>query len=385
MSFSLKALMGDRSLKDCALSFTYCNFEDERRASGPLPFSVMLSRWRPWEKAQDSKNPSVWVIANRPAWNKYYYDYCDLLAVDESHRLWHKRLKPCADTGWSSIFESGEGPDFSTPFSMHARSTLPGNLFLIVVNKGVLFANWPDASGTWGHWAKLDAYIYPDLIFGLPDTTAPPIPVAATTGKVFTAPSTLSIDGIELYVTGADGHFYCHCDWRPLDSGPWRKIDVTGLSLLQGADYEVAGDLIFALDTGRAPWSATIDHSIQHLKPNWEKLSFPDLAVSRFTVSCEAGACRVFVTSIQGDVQVANYTPGQSPEWTSLSFRTSPDRGTEGAPATAGGWTACPRALTAKSIPLPGSRPAGAVGRLCTRTSRDSRSLRKAILQWCRG
>src|SRR5262249_30854791 len=148
-------------------------------------------------------------------------------------------------------------------------------------------------------------------------------------GKVFARPSTLSVDGVELYVSGADGHLYSHLDWRPWDSGPWRKVETSGFMLQEGADCEIAGDLLFVLDTNKALWAAQVNRSILQVSPSWERVSFEGLLLSRFTVACEADPCQVVATAVDGSVWVANYSPGKTADWIRLhqpdGFRISAD------------------------------------------------------------
>ena len=131
---------------------------------------------RPWAQIKNSKTPNFWMIARHPDFANYYYDYNDLLALDQSGRLWHRRLMSCQadETGWFPVTASGSGgPDLSGWFSASAVSAQPQRLFLLVQSRGSLFVSWPSPSGDWADgWKALDVSIYPDGLFGLPDTNA---------------------------------------------------------------------------------------------------------------------------------------------------------------------------------------------------------------------
>ena len=324
MSFRLKALMGDRRLIDCSLSYSYFDFEDEKRTSLPFPFSVPLSQWRPWATIADSKSPSLWIIARHPDYTHNYYDYNDLIALDQDNRLWHRRLMPGpqAETGWFAVTErGGPGPVWSAPFSLAALSVTPGNLFLFVASEGRLYVSWPSPSGKWSDgWTEISVYVYPDTIFGIPDTTAPQIPIALSPGaKVFAAPAADSTDGVDLYVVAGDGNFYSHRNWHAYDVGPWRKIDVNGFSVSTEAEFQVAGDALFTLDTAGALWAATVDHSDAHIAPAWQNIGRAGVPVARFAATCSPDECRMAMIERSGDVWVGSYVNGHIAEWVALS------------------------------------------------------------------
>ena len=241
MSFGLKALTGDRSLIDCALSFSSFSFEDNRRTSIAFPFSVPLKRWRPWQKIDRSMPPLHWTIAAQAPHDVAHFDYKDLLIVDAQYALWHRRLKPClaAETAWFKVTDApGAAPDFSRAFSIAALTPAPGELYVFVVSADGLFVAWPSASGAWTNPWHLEApYVYPDGLFGAPDTSAPAIPIALdATTRVVTTFSPGIPGRIDLYLSGADGHFYSHSGWPAAGAGPWRRIDVQGFTVARNAD-----------------------------------------------------------------------------------------------------------------------------------------------------
>jgi hypothetical protein len=146
------ALMGDRLLRPCSLSFSYFEFEDERRSSPAFPFSIAMSEWRPWVAVRDHKSPVFWIVAGRPDFSEVYYDYLDLLAISGG-RLWHRRLMPCLEreVGWLPVTQGGgavgDEPELGGQFFAAAASAQPGSLFLAVQSGGALFANEPSPSG----------------------------------------------------------------------------------------------------------------------------------------------------------------------------------------------------------------------------------------------
>lgn len=312
--------MGNHMLRDCVLSFGAVSFDEDRRSTGPLAFAIVLSKWRPWEMVPDNRRPRQWMVAERRAWNAAYYDYCDLLALDVNGRFWHRRLDPCfsSETEWSALPRNTGDPSFDGAFSALAISVWPKNLMFIAARGGALFSTWLDGSGQWAKWAKLEPWVYPVNIFGLPDTSAAPIPVSpATESTVFAGFTSQPSDGIELHFVGADGHIYAHLDWRPGDSGPWRKIEVNGFTVSTGADYQIAGDRLFALATTGALWSSPANRTILQLSPQWEVVSFPGLSIRRFSVAIDAETCHVLVTASDGSVWAA-VVQGQAPIWTPL-------------------------------------------------------------------
>jgi hypothetical protein len=316
VSFSVKALMGDCTLRDCSLTAGRASFED-RSVAGPFPFSIALSKWRRWEPVA-TRTSRRRLIAGRPPWGTAYYDYCDLLAWDDDDRLWHRRIDAClrAEPKWLPVAAADGAPDFSGAFSVHARSGYPGALSVLVAAGGVLYAAWLENRDRWSPWTKLEPYVYPTIL-GIPVTTAVPVPVAVG-ANVFAGPSRQSADGIELYGSGADGHVYCHLDWRPGDAGAWRKLEVNGFVLMPGGDCEIAGDRLFVVDTARRLWSAPASRSFPHVDPDWERLSFPGLEVSRLSVAFEASRYHVLVTATDGAVW-AGLLEGDRPlEWTRL-------------------------------------------------------------------
>jgi hypothetical protein len=149
---TMKALMGDRTLRPCSLSFSSFEFEDERRTTPRYPFSIVVHEWRPWEAISDHKSPTFWMIARQPDFTIAYFDYMDLLAVDPAGRLWHRRLISCAanEKAWFAVTQGrgvgADEPDLSKTFFAAAVSARPDTLFLAIQSQGVLFASQPSPS-----------------------------------------------------------------------------------------------------------------------------------------------------------------------------------------------------------------------------------------------
>jgi hypothetical protein len=160
VSFTVKALMGDHTLRDCALSFSGVSFDEDRRIAGPLPFSITLSKWRAWEKVSDSSQTQQWLVADRQPWNTVYYDYCDVFAFDRERRLAQRRLDAClTPSPWTSLPRDG-GPSFDGPSSSLAISVWPQNLLFLATSGSALFATWLDASASWTRWQRFEPWVY---------------------------------------------------------------------------------------------------------------------------------------------------------------------------------------------------------------------------------
>jgi len=323
MSFSLFALMGDRVVRPCSLSYSYFEFEDDKRTAPLCAFSIALFEWRPWDAISDHKSPTFWMIGRQPDFTKAYYDYSDLLAIDPAGRLWHRRLMPCAaeETGWFAVTQGkGSGPDepdLSQTFFAAAVSAQPTTLYLAVQSQGTLFASRPSSSGTWTEgWKRIDIWTYPDGIFGLPDTSGAPVPVSLSrSSPVVGIPSSSPFGGVELTLLGADGNFYSRTTFQPDDTGAWRKINVSGFASLFDAEFVVTGDYLLALASDLSLWAAVVDHSGNHISPAWEKVTTVDFAVSRFTASSHQDSCQIVATTTSGGVRAATYRPGTPTAW----------------------------------------------------------------------
>ena len=305
MSFSLFALMGDRIVQPCALAGTYFEFVDDSRTTNPFPFTITLLEWRPWESIADDKSPVFWMLARYPNFVGSQYDYNDLLAVDPGGRLWHRRLKSCPaeEVGWFAVTQGSQSePNLAQPFFAAAVSWQPGTLILAVQSQGTLFVASPSPSGAWTDgWKQIKVWTYPDLIFGIPDTSGAPIPVPLSgSSAVSGIPSLQPFGGVELTLLGADGNFYSRTIFQSEDTGAWRKIDVTGFTALFGEEFVVTGDFLLALASDRSLWAAVVDHTGNHSSPVWEKVTAADFSVSRFTATSLQGACQIMAATTSG-------------------------------------------------------------------------------------
>ena len=322
MSFRLFALMGDRVLRPCSLSYAYFEFVDHKRTAPQFPFSIALFEWRPWVNIPNHKSPVFWTLAKQPEFAKVFYDYSDLLAIDTAGRLWHRRLMSCAaaETGWFAVTQAGsdaDEPDLAHGFFVAAASAQPATLYLAIQSQATLFARQPTPAGNWSEpWKRIDVWTYPDAIFGIPDTSGAPVPVTLSPlSPVAALPSADVWGAVELTVLGADGHFYSRVTHGRDDLSPWRKIDVSGFAPLFGAPFEVTADFVFALASDRSLWAAEVDHSGNHITPVWGKVSADDFAVSRFTVTQLQDACQIVAVTMAAGVRAATYHRGEPRGW----------------------------------------------------------------------
>jgi hypothetical protein len=319
MRFTLKALMGDRTLRDCVVSFPGASFDEDRRRVGPFPFVIPRGRWSEWETVPDSRKPRTWLIAERPPWDRYYDARCDLVVLDASNRLAHRRIDAClaASGEWQPV-DGADGPDLARPFRMQAAATWPGNLQLFVLADGVLRVASPGAGGKWGAWMRIEPWVNSDAPL-LPGTMPSPVPVPLGSGHLAVALSSRSQDGVSIMVAGADGHLYGHDDWRPYSGEVWTPLDVSGFSLAPSTDMQVAGGEVFALATDGALWSSPTS-PLFFLGSSWRRLTFPGLALRRFSVTSESGGRRVVATAVDGSVWIARLQEDDVPEWRWLAF-----------------------------------------------------------------
>ena len=136
-SYSLKALMGDHQLRDCVVPFPQLNFEDDRRQSGPRPFSVRLSAWADWEAVGGEVETGSWLLAGHPPPSSIWHDHHDLFAVDHRGGAWHRRISCGGTTGfWRELDAAGAAPDWTRPFSWAAVSGPTGRAGLFVISQG---------------------------------------------------------------------------------------------------------------------------------------------------------------------------------------------------------------------------------------------------------
>jgi hypothetical protein len=319
MRFTLKALMGDRTLRDCVVSFPGASFDEDRRSVGPFPFVIPRGRWSDWEPVPDSGSPQTWMLADRAPWSRYYDARADLIALDRSRRLRHRRLDAClsSSTPWLPI-DGQDGPDLARPFRLQAVATFPGVLYLFALVDGVLRMAFPGAGGKWGAWMRVEPWVYSDTP-AVPGMTPLPVAVPLASGHLAVALSTLSQDGLAIMVAGVDGNLYGHDDWRPYSGEVWTRLEASGFTLAPAGDMQVAGGDVFVLGSDGALWSSPTT-SIFLLGSAWSRLTFPGLALRRFSVTSESSGRRVIATAVDGSVWIARLQEDDVPEWRWLAF-----------------------------------------------------------------
>jgi hypothetical protein len=312
VSFSLKALMGDHTLRDCALSFTAAQFDEDRRSSIPLPFSIVTDRWRPWESVPDSRMFETVALVQLPPWERFYYDHGDLLTATPHRQMQDRRLEPCLErqARWAPIPDAPGGPEFTASCTVRAFSRFPGDIVAVVLDSGKLFRSSPDRDGRWAAWTREE----PTLSGNPPESV-----VLAMPGNVYAGPSHKSAQGIELLVTGADGHLYAHYDLHLFSPEPWRRLEVAEFTLKRDGDCVLAEEQLFVLDTQGALWLAAVDRSpLLPTDLEWVRVSLPDFPIANFTVVPYSTPARLLAISTDGQAWDATLPIGRSPEWTLL-------------------------------------------------------------------
>ncbi|MFI6995975.1 hypothetical protein [Nocardia sp. NPDC050175] len=318
MGFTMQALMGDHSLRDCTLTFDSSDFDEDVRNTGPLPFAVRTDKWRPWEAVPDSRIEGNLTQAVRPSFDQQYYDHCDLLVATPNQPLRHRHLDAClaAAPRWAEIAKRQGGPVFTPTCSVRGVSRFPGHLVAAVLDEGRLFfSSVVDKAGTWGPWTQEEPS------FG----TAVPL---AAPGTLYAGPSAASVDGVELVVPGTDGHLYIQFDWHaepyfgfPL-SGEyrgWIEIPVEGFALRKDGDILMAQDRLLVLGTDGALWAKTIIRSttFPQITP-WTKVT-DGQSLRTFTVD-PGSPTRVLATTTDGQVWDGTFDGTNPPQWTSLGL-----------------------------------------------------------------
>jgi hypothetical protein len=329
-SYTLKALMGDRTLKDCVLSVPAVSFEDDRRSSGPMSFAVALSRWADWAEVPGAVTPASCLLARADAHQAHH----DLLVLDAQRRLWHRRLA-CGNTlgSWARVDGGADEPDWSKPFSWDAVSDPRGLPGLFVLSEGRLLARRADADGRWaGSWVDL-----------APATgEQPPQQVPLGVGSAVTAmPSTGVFPGIgtDLYLTGADGDVYARAEWRPPAFGEWRRIRTADeLTLAPGVPVQVAGGRLVALAADGTLWTRRLG-PLAIFEGGWRELEGPGFAVTRFAVAGTEERLHLAARSGSGEIRIGVLT-GDGVAWVPTG--------------SADGWRPSPATDLAWTSPAPG-------------------------------
>jgi hypothetical protein len=308
VTYTLKALMADTRLRDCALSFSSVAFTDDTRRSGPMPIAVKTDRWRAWQDVPDSRMTGAVLLVTRPPSHLSYYDHCDLLVATPELSLSHRRLQVCLDAPavWSEIPSVPGGPEFRSTTAVQAFSRFPGNVVAFTLSQGRFFSASVDQNTQWSPWTASE------------DLTAdfPPAPVPFAEPGALRAAATPT--GAEVIATGSDGHLYASYDWQPDQVNLWNKLTVTGFVLDRHGECVVANDTLLVLGTDGSVWAAPLDPNPLAADPTWTKISLPDVVVRNFTVVDEAAPTRLLAVASDGRVWDVTVPLGVPPQWTLL-------------------------------------------------------------------
>jgi hypothetical protein len=313
MSFSLKALLGDLRLYDCAVSFSDCHFKDQRRSIGPLPFSVPTNNWRRWAAQENEPAFASWRPAARPDWRQFYYDHIDALAADRDGRLWHRALRSCPrpDSMWRPVAPLSPSVRFSDAVSVYALSAYPRSLCLFAVIDGALHTCFaPEFDDVWRNkgWTPVRAE-HTVTIFGLELPNVPPQPVVlAVDCRIVARPAPEGWNYFDVFVQAADRHLYAAPGWYSGSTDLWRRIKtVPDVTPLPGAAFEVTDDRIFLLDTQRSLWTTPFDRADRTPNPDWSRISPDGREIVSFTVLKEGGLYKLLAIDTNGQVLAAHF------------------------------------------------------------------------------
>lgn len=333
VSYTVKALMADYMVRDCVLSTDGVKFTEDHRRTVPMPFAVKTDRWRQWEKIPDSRVNGTVAPVKRPPWRSFYYDHGDLLVlppvVEPDRPVRHRRVHACLNSppAWSEIPSQPGGPRIDAATTVRAYSRSPGHLAAFAICANRLFVSSADQNLRWSPWTR-----------GADDLTgSPPVVVPfKLPGGLYVAPSLLSDAATEIVATGSDGHLYANFAWQPGHTELWRKLEVTGFTLLTDGDCNcvMVKDQLFVLANDGSLWSAFIDRlPLFPTDPEWVKLSPPDVALRNFTVvdpfppdpvatlltGDESTPTRLLAVSTAGRVWDVTVAEGQPPQWQQLA------------------------------------------------------------------
>ncbi len=324
VTYSMKALMGDYTLRDCAVSFPQGFFGKGREAI--TPFSVPTYGWQPWERLSRQSEPpfeaafatSV-TVADRPLWNTAYFDHFDLLAVDNHARMRHRRVQSCPPSAGWFYLPTQPDLDLADPYSVIGVSRYPGHLIAVVVNNGRMFTTSGDHNGNWAHWKRIQPFIYPPGPLGLPDFDNPQDVNPYIPGTVFSRPALASIDGVDLFFIGEAEYLYLHRDWAPDRQGPWLRIDPPpSTNLSDPAKCATAGDVVFTLDAHGGLWSITIPGADDEPMGQWVKLNPDGPLLGTFTLVPETTPLRIMATDFEENLWTMKFEPWLPAAWQAL-------------------------------------------------------------------
>ena len=210
---------------------------------------------------------------------------------------------------------------------MRVYSRAPGHLAAFAIHANRLFVSSADQNLRWSPWTR-----------GADDLTgSPTVPVPfKLPGSLHVAPSLLSDASTEIVATGSDGHLYANFAWQPGGTGLWRKLKVTGFTLLTDGDCNcvMANDQLFVLAKDGSLWSAIIDRfPLFPTDPDWVMISPPDVTLRNFTAvdpfppdpvtafltGDDSPPTRLLGVSTTGQVWDITFPEGQPPRWEQLA------------------------------------------------------------------
>jgi hypothetical protein len=333
-SMSLKALMGDRTLRDCSLSFTHMHFEDGRRSTGRWPFTVALSSWSPWEPVPDSTRARRFLLADHPPFEHCWHDFNDLLAIDARGNPWHCRLAcPSSASSWTTLaVTAGPGPEWLTPSGIAALSRPDGSLTLFSVHASRLLSRTRGPAGKWAEtWEETSPFSLLNLSpLALGPSVEVPVPLGPNSTVTAAFAADLFGDQIDLVVDGSDGDLYALSGWHAGPPRPWRRIRIDDFTLAARARTN-AGGLLFVLSTAGELWSSPAMDTTLNEPGSWTRLSEPGFAARRFATVADGTLIHVVVEAVSGEISACSLAPGSAPAWHPISepaqFRASPDFG----------------------------------------------------------
>ncbi len=347
MSFTLKALMGDRTLRDCTLTIDSASFRDDWRSTDALPLVIPMFAWSNWSEIAVANPPaSLWWLGRSPARDLAWQAYHDVVILDRQADLQYARLRcGAARDGWEPIGRQGSSPDWSGAVSMQVLSRSDGGLDVVAVTRGRLVARSRDVAGGWSQeWLDLQ----PSYLAAAP--------ILGQSGALQAVPlddrSTLAVEpgrgfvgqDPDLFLTAADDNIYRAAGWRRNEPIGWEQIPCVGFTPAPGVAVQIVDGRLFVLSNQGEVWSASADAAVPSLFLEWNKVSPDGDAVVRFAVGrgggstfclalCDGsrrGACehertrpRSGVEPRRGRVGVDTRRPrvGQPDRWRSLARR----------------------------------------------------------------
>lgn len=313
MSYALKALMGDRRLRDCTLTIDSASFHDYQRSTGDLPFVIPMSAWSDW---REIGNPpaSRWWLGRAVSRDLMWQPYHDVVVLDGQDRLQYARLRCGAtENGWEPI-SSTTALDLAGAVSIQVVSGSDGGVDLVAVNRGRLVARTRDATSGWSRdWVDVQpAYLTDNVI--LEALQAVPLDDRST---VAVEPERgFAGVGPDLYLVGSDDCIYAATGWQADLAVPWEQIACAGFTPAPGMPIQVVDGRLFVLSDQGAVWTAAGEPG---LFMQWQVVSPDGAVVVRFAAGSGAGgAVCLALCGPAGLVQVSTDALAAVPGWTEV-------------------------------------------------------------------